>query len=78
VISCPECGHLTRVTETRGTPSGARRRRRCKNGHLLTTLEIVTDVGRGRPIGADVAIIRRRDLAELVALVARVSNPPKP
>lgn len=38
---CPGCGLESRVTETRKSPTGVRRRRACECGGRFTTLEIV-------------------------------------
>lgn len=44
MLPCPQCGFPTEVLETRymTKPEGAvRRRRKCKQGHRITTIEVV-------------------------------------
>lgn len=40
-MKCPGCGDESRVSETRQSPTGVRRRRTCACGGKFTTLEIV-------------------------------------
>lgn len=40
-MNCPSCGAESRVSETRRSPTGMRRRRACACGGRFTTLEIV-------------------------------------
>lgn len=63
-MNCPD-GHITNVTETRATPSGAiRRRRACATcGWRATTYEIVALNG-DRP-GDSAAILSNRQLATI-------------
>jgi transcriptional regulator NrdR family protein len=58
----------TTVTETRQSPSGARRRRKCLAcGYRVTTLEAI--VAADRPHHGDVVLVQRRDLMALRAIV---------
>lgn len=41
MITCPECGALGEVTDSRPNEVGVRRRRRCPSGHRFTTQEII-------------------------------------
>lgn len=40
-MNCPSCGAESRVSETRRSPAGTRRRRACTCGGKFTTLEII-------------------------------------
>lgn len=71
MIACPICGGDTQVTETRDSPSGARRRRRCRSSvcdGLVTTLEVVMDVP-DRCAGG-LALVPRSKLKAIADLIA--------
>ncbi len=68
MIACPECGLVTRSTEVRFTRSGARRRRKCPNGHAVTTLEMVVSAGTGNAI-RDMVLVRSQSIRELRIIV---------
>lgn len=65
--SCPVCGAESRVTETRASARGLRRRRACaaKCGWRVTTLEIVAPT-----FTTSVRIVRETALLALVKAVA--------
>lgn len=66
MIACPECGAEAKSTEARATKSGTRRRRRCVNGHYVTTLEVVLGTtGPGKKIG-DVVLVPTHVIHQLV------------
>lgn len=71
MIACPLCAGDTQVVETRDSPSGARRRRRCKSAvcdGLVTTLEVVMDVP-DRCAGG-LALVPRSKLMAIADLIA--------
>lgn len=70
MIACPECGGKTRSTESRITPSGARRRRECANGHRVTTIEVIVPTGQRH---GSVALVREDRIAEARDAAAKLS-----
>jgi transcriptional regulator NrdR family protein len=75
MIACTICGKTTRVTETRRTPGGTRRRRRCTDSTCdgnLTTIELVVP----RPLyGNDAVIVSRRTIEQLQRAVLLLGGP---
>jgi hypothetical protein len=78
VIVCPKCGAESSVTETRATPAGARRRRRCAVltcDHRFTTLELVVHGAGSNKAGAigGVTLVPTQKLRKLTKLVESIT-----
>lgn len=44
-MTCPVCGGVTRITDSRGNVESVRRRRQCQEcGHRFTTIEVEVDL----------------------------------
>jgi transcriptional regulator NrdR family protein len=72
MIACPLCGSDTTVNETRATPYGARRRRRCRQvscGGRVTTIE-VPHAGRWTRIDQRLVLVPAAELDKLFAMAA--------
>lgn len=69
MIVCPACGSPTSVRETRSGGNYFRRRRVCDKedcGQRVSTIEVVVD---DMPHGSDVAVIAKRDLEAVLAII---------
>lgn len=62
-MMCPLCGSIASVTETRASGPNIRRRRKCGNGHAITTFEI--------PLADLPANMRHKPMLDLVAIPRR-------
>lgn len=78
-IACPTCGGDTRVSETRSTNQGVRRRRHCLSrecGGRLTTIEFPSPDLR-RWAGKKVVLVPIEELDNLATLVASLRPAPE-
>lgn len=67
MMPCPDCGSATSVIETRVTGTNVRRRRRCGNGHRVTTMEIAFPESARSRSGPDLVAVPRAHLESIRA-----------
>lgn len=81
MMGCPNCGAITDVDETRDTPNGVRRRRRCRSmscDHRFTTFELIAPpefTRRGRPADTPDGALALVPVAALQAVSEAVAGP---
>ena len=77
MIPCPLCGSKTRVLETRGTATSARRRRGCSAKSCtgkVTTVEVVVPEGRASALASGSLVVSARQIAKLRKIVASIEG----
>jgi transcriptional regulator NrdR family protein len=77
LIECPTCGAATEVMETRKSPNGIRRRRRCGvdgcDGRI-TTVEIIFTNETRKLLRSGFSLVASDELEQLASVVSRLRS----